>query len=205
MPFAEIANAIFLTFVASEYHFVSDGSRSFETVLKSRANRTAFVLVVCVNVADRVTGTASILKELIQDLFHLPKVLLAAILYILTLYADCRRIQNKLTAKDFIKRVGIAFLKVAPWYPFLAVIISFGFLFVISIWEALHLPLQWLNMPIYYGTLYGPFSMVYFNVKRKIMEEKEFLPTTQLEQKYVPAAQREALQSAIKRQAAMEW
>jgi hypothetical protein len=200
MPFAEIANALFLTYVATEYHFVSEGSRSFQQAVQSRANRVALALVVCINLFDRLTGAATLVNELMRDLFHFPKILLAAILYVATLYADCLRIQRTLTALNYFKRVGIAFLKVAPWYPFLAVVISFGFLFVISIWEALRLPLEWLNMPIYYGTLYGPFSMVYFNVKRKIMEEKEFLPSTQLEREYIPSSQNKALQAALKRQ-----
>ena len=76
-----------------------------------------------------------------------------------------------LTMKAFISNVGVSFLKVIPAYPFLAVIISFVFLFVITFFESLHLPTQWLNWPIYYGTLYGPFVWVYMSVKRRVCRE----------------------------------
>jgi hypothetical protein len=79
---------------------------------------------------------------------------------------------------SFLRQVAIAFLRILPVYPFLAVLISFVFLFVISAFEALHLPLEILNMPIYYGTLYGPFSYIYYNVKRRVIESTQSLPTT---------------------------
>lgn len=78
----------------------------------------------------------------------------------------------------FLPKVGWAFLKVLPAYPFLAVLISFGFLFVINIWEFLQLPEEWLNMPIYYGTLYGPFAYTYVHVKQQVVcYESNALPT----------------------------
>ena len=77
-----------------------------------------------------------------------------------------------LTMKAFISNVGISFLKVIPAYPFLAVIIIFVFLFVISFFESLHLPTQWLNWPIYYGTQYGPFVWVYMSVKQWVLTTK---------------------------------
>jgi hypothetical protein len=51
----------------------------------------------------------------------------------------------------------------------LAVLISFIFMFVISIWDFLKLPEEWLQWPIYYGTLYGPFVYVYCTVKRQVL------------------------------------
>ena len=70
---------------------------------------------------------------------------------------------------SFLPKVGWAFVKILPAYPLLAVLISFVFLFVINLWEALHLPNEWLNAPIYYGTLYGPFAWVYVYVKHQIV------------------------------------
>ena len=69
----------------------------------------------------------------------------------------------------FLPRVGRSFVRVLPAYPFLAVLISFVFMFVISIWEFFNLPERWLQWPIYYGTLYGPFVYVYCTVKRQIL------------------------------------
>ena len=70
----------------------------------------------------------------------------------------------------FLPKVLWTFLKILPAYPFLAVLISFLFLFVVDIWEYIfHLPLEWLNKPIYYGTLYGPFAYTYVYVKKEIL------------------------------------
>lgn len=77
----------------------------------------------------------------------------------------------------FLPKVGHAFIRVLPAYPFMAVAISFCFMFVISLWEALHLPLEWLNGPIYYGTLYGPFAWIYIHVKTRVRQEASALPT----------------------------
>jgi hypothetical protein len=178
MPLAEIANALLVTFIATEYQFRSEDRYN---LFLSRATRIALLLVAAINVIERVSGVSVFLQELLYDMYHIPKILLAAGAYVAALYVDCRRSLSSLTLRAFVAKVALAFMKVAPWYPFLAVLISFGFLFVISIWEALHLPLGYLNMPIYYGTLYGPFSMVYFNVKKKIIEEKNSLPFAHLQ------------------------
>ncbi|KAG7374737.1 hypothetical protein IV203_013832 [Nitzschia inconspicua] len=88
------------------------------------------------------------------------------------------RTQRMPFCSAFLPKVGWAFFKVLPAYPFLAVLISFGFLFVINIWEFLHLPEEWLNMPIYYGTLYGPFAYTYVHVKQQVAcYESLTLPT----------------------------
>ena len=59
----------------------------------------------------------------------------------------------------YLPQVGWAFLRILPAYPFLAVVISFLFLFVVDIWDYIfHLPVEYWNKPIYYGTLYGPFA-----------------------------------------------
>ena len=47
---------------------------------------------------------------------------------------------------------------------------------VVNAWEALGLPTEVLNWPIYYGTLYGPFSCVYFRVKKGVEDERGALP-----------------------------
>jgi hypothetical protein len=186
------------------------GRSIFATFVKSKLNQVVLFATILINVFDRVTGAYALFQELIDEFLHLPKVIFAAVLYIITLYVDCLRIHPDLQLHLYLLRVGMAFLKVAPLYPFLAVLISFGFLFVISAFEALRLPLEWLNMPIYYGTLYGPFSLVYFNVKRAVIQEHFSLPTTMssaatsessgIERNYVPSSQNKVLQAALKRQ-----
>jgi len=133
-------------------------------------------LVVVVNLLDRVSGMKESANELMQQFFHLPKIIFAASAYISCLYYDIHRRAPLLNVLSFLGKVGWAFLRVLPAYPFLAVMISFVFLFVINIWEALGLPLEWLNAPIYYGTLYGPFAWVYVKVKQQVLDEYSSLP-----------------------------
>jgi hypothetical protein len=77
----------------------------------------------------------------------------------------------------FLPYVGRAFVRILPAYPFMAVMISFGFMFIINIWEFFHLPLEWLNSPIYYGTLYGPFGWIYIHVKKHVQQKAMTLPS----------------------------
>ena len=184
---SEVVNALFITYIATEYHDASlsngGGGRSSRSLsirefVRYRHNQWILGLVVIVNLLDRVTGAAVWMKEMVESLLHLPKILLAAFLYTSTLYADCLRRYPSLKLSSFLLKVGLAFVKILPLYPFLAVLISCVFMFVISLWEYLQLPLEWLNAPIYYGTLYGPFSLVYFRVKQQIVDEATYiLPT----------------------------
>mmetsp|Transcript_29801 Transcript_29801/g.49180 ORF Transcript_29801/g.49180 Transcript_29801/m.49180 type:complete len:222 (-) Transcript_29801:706-1371(-) len=185
MPFSEVFNALLITYVATEYSLAASSKHGFSirTFLSARPNQVILVVVLSVNLIDRLlTGSAAttFVKEFFERLLHAPKIMLAAVLYVVVLYADCLRHSSnqKLTFRRFLGRVGIQFLKILPLYPFLAVLISCGFMFLISAFEHLNLPLEWLNWPIYYGTLYGPFSLVYFQVKAKIVEEEQyFIPT----------------------------
>jgi hypothetical protein len=179
MPFSEVSNALLITYVASEYSLssVSKGGFSLKGFLASRNNQFIIFGVVIINIIDQLVGAASLLKDFFERLLHAPKILFAAILYIIVLYADCLRHVPNLSLRKFLRNVGMQFLKMLPIYPFLAVLISFGFMFIISAFEHLHLPLEWLNWPIYYGTLYGPFSLVYFQVKKKLIKDAQtFLP-----------------------------
>jgi hypothetical protein len=147
-------------------------------------------LLLIVNVGDRLMPTVYSW----QQQHKLPvRILVAAVSYILVLYLDCRRQlllqqRNQLPLnhhhhhfmQDFIPALGAACLYVLPVYPFLAVLISFGFMLVMDVFELFRLPLDWLNAPIYYGTLYGPFSVVYFRVKKAVVYDDRagsYLPT----------------------------
>jgi hypothetical protein len=131
------------------------------------------------------------------------KATLAATCYVLALYVDINRkaffFRKKNKFEDdnattgsssssssagaiilpfsvYVSKVGWAFLKILPAYPFLAVLISFMFLFVINLWEFLHLPLEWLNDPIYYCVLYGPFAYTYVHVKNEVVANTTTIP-----------------------------
>jgi hypothetical protein len=177
---SEVVNTLFLTYLASEYLVADDGLPSSRRSSTSRVSASLLVaggIVLLINFLDRVTGAKEVANDALQGFLHLPRILFAATAYILALYVDVRyRRGIPLTGKVFATKVGWAFCKVLPAYPFLAVLMSFVFLFVISLWEALHLPMEWLNAPIYYGTLYGPFAWVYVHVKRQICQEATSLP-----------------------------
>jgi hypothetical protein len=180
MPLREIVNALFLTYMGTEWMLASskenkhyNNGQLFVRIIGQ--NKLFAVLVTFINLVDALKNifTPSTLTTLWQV-----RIALAALAYVVALYIDCKRSQPNLTLASFLRQVAIAFLRILPVYPFLAVLISFVFLFVISAFEALHLPLEILNMPIYYGTLYGPFSYIYYNVKRRVIESTQSLPTT---------------------------
>lgn len=185
MMISEIVNSLAVTYLATEYLTSSQASLSLSSwwslLLQNRSNVIALVaIVIIINIFDRISGATHAIRELFDELYHIPiKPILVALAYVFTLYVDCRyRCDSKLQFNKFIKNVGVAFLYVLPVYPFLAVLISFGFLIVINIFEFFNIPLSILNWPIYYGTLYGPFSFVYWKVKERVVQEKYSLPSS---------------------------
>lgn len=191
--FSEVVNAIVLTYFASEYLIADHHHQSFTQQQlrydhdpsgdsdQRRRRRllyyvTVFVTVGMVNVLDRVSGAQQVANNLLEGLLHIPRLLFVAVTYMITLYWDVKRNAPLLHPRIFLSKVGWAFVAVLPAYPFMAVLISFVFLFVVNLWEALHLPMDLLNAPIYYGTLYGPFAWVYIYVKRQVLEEATSLP-----------------------------
>jgi hypothetical protein len=178
---SEVLNALFLTYIVTEYLLASnlDMRRAdWSQRILQHQNIIAALILAAFNMLERITGAADVVKDVFQGFIHAPKIVFAAICYILALRADCKRVSPQLGWRAFLYKVLIAFLYVLPVYPALAVLISFGFLIVINIFEMLHLNEDILNWPIYYGTLYGPFSFVYWKVKGDILEERSTLPST---------------------------
>lgn len=176
----EAANSVFITFVATEYLLLANDNENNNASarrspsgllqLSSRPTiRCALAVVMLANAFVRYHDAGAALADWahrrVEGLFHVPRVAVAMLSFLVALYWDCRQ-KHRRSAKNqpcpapwsngyFLKQLARSFCRLLPVYPFLAVIISFGFLFVISAFEKLHLPLQVLNMPIYYGTLYG--------------------------------------------------
>lgn len=178
---SEVLNALLITYLATEYLVATQQQPQPRAAVVLWHRRPRYVVpcvaVGLVNLVERLSfGTA--LSRALHQFFHLPKILFAAGSYVIVLYYDCLRVQSTLQVAPFLKQVGLAFLYVLPVYPFLAVLISFCFLLVIHVVEFLHLPEEWLNWPIYYGVLYGPFSFVYWRVKEKIIQERTTLPSS---------------------------
>jgi hypothetical protein len=177
---SEVLNALLLTYLATEYsiasHTIAFGRDDTATRRSRHRHVLPCVVVGLFNLVERFSVLGSVVSDTLHQLFYIPKIIVAALLYVIVLYYDCRRVHTTLLVATFLKQVGVSFLYVLPVYPFLAVLVSFGFLFVITVFEFLHLNEDILNWPIYYGTLYGPFSLVYWRVKQKIVQEKTVLP-----------------------------
>lgn len=200
---AEVANALLLTYLATEYgsffegggggsklhryHYDEDDDdddKKRKRREKMRKIAMVVALVFFINLCDEITGIGAV-SHAVVDFFvilHLPKAVFAASVYVAALYFDCRSafVQHGNTdhktlndfKANFLPRVIRLFLRILPVYPVAAVLISFGFMFVISLFELLHMPVDVLNWPIYYGTLYGPFSYIYCIVKRDVIQEQ---------------------------------
>ena len=177
---SEVVNALLLTFLASEYLVVPGdrdpaSRRRQSRPFVSRSTTILAGLTLLINAIDRISGAYELVNRLLDGFLHAPKICFAAGAFLLALYVDVS-IRVQITWRSFLPKVGWEFLKVLPWYPFLAVLVSFVFLFVINIWEFLNFPMQLLNAPIYFGTLYGPLAFVYVQVKKSILESHSALP-----------------------------
>jgi hypothetical protein len=149
--------------------------------------RYSFVVLGCLNLFVRfhIIG-AAILTRInleVENFFLVPRIFVAIMSFLIVLYFDCRWIASTNNASNtdmtssniqawsnqiFCHQLLQSFCLLLPVYPFLAVIISFGFLFVVTVFEKMQWPMDVLDMPIYYGTLYGPLSYIYWDVKKKI-------------------------------------
>jgi hypothetical protein len=171
----EAINSVFLTFLLTEFLLGDDHNTTtlhrLGTTFKSQHSRPlryAFLAVVTINILVNLHEAFAGWIHDVATIIRVPRIVVAITSFLLALYWDCRH-KNGLNAKDrfgpaaaapwsnrtFFRQLLQSFCRLLPVYPFVAVVISFGFLFVISIFEKLHLPLEILNMPIYYGTLYG--------------------------------------------------
>mmetsp|Transcript_31225 Transcript_31225/g.65307 ORF Transcript_31225/g.65307 Transcript_31225/m.65307 type:complete len:246 (+) Transcript_31225:284-1021(+) len=156
----------------------------------SRTIQYSFIAVSFINLVAHFHDTGVAISQWIhiklEGGFHIPRICVAIISFLVALYYDCRRVVPTLSRGNQRKRDGMSsrewsngfffrllfhcFCRLLPIYPFLAVVISFGFLFVASLFEKMNIPTRLLNMPIYYGTLYGPLSFMYWDVKKGIVD-----------------------------------
>ena len=194
----EAINSVCLTFLATEYLLSHDDASIIsyaKSTLKSpqsRPQRYIFAIVASITINlfvhfhDVGAAIAQWTHDKVETLFRIPRILVAISSFLIALYWDCRHKYARNAKQQanpapwsnlyFGLQVAQSFCKLLPVYPFLAVVISFGFLFVITAFEKLHLPLQVLNGPIYYGTLYGPLMMLYWDVKKQLHDRGNVLP-----------------------------
>lgn len=195
---SEVANTLLLTFYATEYLIATnDGIFSNKTVSKRAedaimsAKNILFSLrsiiligaVAVINLVDHVAGFSEFLNKAASGIFHAPRVVFIAFAYIVALFLDCRRsvgsnVEDFSFLRGYLPNLLKAFLYILPVYPYLAVLLSFLFMILIRAFELVGLPPEkYLNGLVYYGVLYGPFSLVYLRVKREVVEGKSSLPS----------------------------
>mmetsp|Transcript_2922 Transcript_2922/g.3423 ORF Transcript_2922/g.3423 Transcript_2922/m.3423 type:complete len:201 (+) Transcript_2922:321-923(+) len=199
--FVEVLNALFITFAATELHLgiyspgsnVSSKGRRNDVNLRTIISKSPHLIptLICIAIINIVSRYNISLKQgeeaanslKMAALHH--RFFIAATAFTIVLGWDCRKI-SKGNANGgseieklglFLKRLGLSTLKMLPVYPLFAVIIAFCFVFLIDICDALNIPFQWLNDPVYYGILYGPFSAIYWDVKWKYLYMEQGLPT----------------------------
>lgn len=91
---SEIINALFLTYLATEYLLASTSNihnsreQSIDWQKKSLLRNLSVAAVVgLLNVFDRVSGAARFLNNLLKGFLHLPKGVFVAFSYVLALYS----------------------------------------------------------------------------------------------------------------------
>ena len=198
----EVCNALLITYVASEYLLLSSHNNNNNSttteIVRTIVTQKGFIgllsvilflniLLVPSNVA-KVTRATDTVNKAFHWFLHLPRIIFAIFTFLIALYVDCSKQNNTnnttysssrvaITIPKFLLVVLQSFLYMLPIYPFLAALVSFGFLFIITTFEFFHWPLEYLNNPIYYGTLYGPLSLIYWNVKKRLLIHQEHIPT----------------------------
>jgi len=155
----------------------------------SRTLQVLTLIVALINLFVHFHDSGVALSKWIKanvGIFYIPRIVAAIVTFLIALWWDCRRIVNASAAKKsrdtdngnnkppsvwsnnyFLGQLVKSFCRTLPIYPFAAVIISFMCLFVITLFEELHIDTAILNGPIYYCTLYGPLMMIYWDVKGK--------------------------------------
>uniref|UniRef100_A0A6U5DD88 Uncharacterized protein n=1 Tax=Calcidiscus leptoporus TaxID=127549 RepID=A0A6U5DD88_9EUKA len=146
----EILTALVLTLAASEY---LHGSR-----------RRALVCALTVGVANALAAAHAAITRWSAIILTV-KVPLTAILYLVTCYWDTVVCNEQLSRAAFWAELHAAFVRLLPLFPLFSLLIAFLFLEVGTVFERMGWPTIWLNGPIHYGVLYGPFAYIYVRVK----------------------------------------
>jgi hypothetical protein len=103
---------------------------------------------------------------------------LILISFVTVLYLDVHRFRNDITIRKFLLGLFQAVLYSLGAIPILMILISFFFLILSSLLEALGTHPEnssSFNQLIYYGTLYGPFYVIYWNAKHRLLRSP-YLP-----------------------------
>ena len=164
MVLHEILLSLLCTIAASEYLHGSRW-RAFWAAIAALSVNTLLLL-------------PAVVGPLIQPVLALQsKVPLVALCFLVALHADTVLCRQQLSHAEFLMEVAAAVIRLLPLFSFLAIAIAFVFLEIGEACERLGLKTRWLDNPIYYGVLHGPFGYVYVSV-RGIAKARTVLPMT---------------------------
>eukprot|EP00656_Telonema_subtile_P021410 TRINITY_DN22449_c0_g1_i1.p1 TRINITY_DN22449_c0_g1~~TRINITY_DN22449_c0_g1_i1.p1 ORF type:complete len:247 (-),score=65.45 TRINITY_DN22449_c0_g1_i1:201-941(-) len=105
------------------------------------------------------------------------KVLTLLVVFGAACLVDVRRRIPEMSVQQFLSNAQAAVLLVLPVCPCLSVMMSVGFLVIITVLEKLRIDPHFLNSTIYYGTMYGPFYFVYVETKYACIRQGNLLPS----------------------------
>ena len=146
MVLHELVVSVLVSYASSEYLHGSRRRASIATGLALAAN--ALLLLPAV---------------VIPTLGLRSKVPLVALVFFVVMYADTASRLGGFW--NFIGALQEAIGRLIPLFPLFSLAFAFLFLEIGELCEHYGLPTLWLNDPIYYGVLYGPFSYLYVRVK----------------------------------------
>mmetsp|Transcript_8554 Transcript_8554/g.22066 ORF Transcript_8554/g.22066 Transcript_8554/m.22066 type:complete len:183 (-) Transcript_8554:210-758(-) len=169
----ELTNALTLTYLASEY--ILKDQLNFERQESGIVTRRSVYVVAAWLLVNVTYFVVRLVSQWGLLGLHLP----AWVLYILvpTLFFslawwDVRRIKPETTFPSFFRQTTLSTLESLIILPLVSIAVAIAFLLLVAVCDVLHVPTTWLNSPIYYGVLYGPFSAIYFLTKRRCVKKK---------------------------------
>ena len=158
---------VIILFAGQEHHF------SLAPFVRRKFESPSFVVVVTVCFAQNIFV---LLWPAFREIVHFAtdlhlKIPILVLAFGSLAYFDVRRRSPEVNPKDFLETVVWSLKQTLPLYIPLAVGLSVVFLIIVTILEGVGIPerivSKILGTPICYGTLYGPFTVTYWGVKRK--------------------------------------
>ena len=100
------------------------------------------------------------------------KILILICFFSLLLYIDIKRLNESITLQSYMIAISQSIIYSIFALPIIAIGISFLFLIIISIFDKLGMDTEhseFLNRLVFYGTMYGPFYIIYWNAKIRLL------------------------------------
>lgn len=191
-PTLELVNALVITFVATE-HLLKEqlryerGGGGTQSLRARRIYLGGLGVWILVNfgffVSKLFAGSGGDGGDGGSHAFHFKpfpsQVALVAVLlaFVGLAWWDIHRLKPDVTVKTFARQICISTLESLLILPLVSVGVAMAFLVLIGILDVVHTSTAWLNNPIYYGVLYGPFSTIYFFTKKRCVSNRgQILP-----------------------------